>query len=78
MSVGECQCSRALGLLPLDASFRSCVLSWFFLVHLVWLSLMQLRLFLFIDILNPIIERLADGDPTLGTYTPRFTLRMLN
>ncbi|KAG7458482.1 hypothetical protein MATL_G00220660 [Megalops atlanticus] len=47
------------------ASFRSCVLSWFFLWHLLWLSVMQLRLFLFIDILNPMLDWLTDGDSAL-------------
>ncbi|XP_061100565.1 equilibrative nucleobase transporter 1-like isoform X2 [Conger conger] len=61
-----------------DPSFRSCVLSGFFLAHLVWLSLMQLRLFLFIDILNPIVERLADGDPALvSRYTNAFGFTQL-
>ncbi|KAJ8247730.1 hypothetical protein GJAV_G00249640 [Gymnothorax javanicus] len=61
-----------------DLSFRRCVLSWFFLFHLVWLSLMQLRLFLFIDILNPIINRLTGGDNTLmSRYTNAFGFTQL-
>lgn len=50
----------------LVASFRSCVLSWFFLWHLVWLSIMQLRHYLFIGTLNPMLNRLANNDPNLG------------
>ncbi|KAJ8342083.1 hypothetical protein SKAU_G00320110 [Synaphobranchus kaupii] len=61
-----------------EPSFSCCVQSWFFLFHLVWLSLMQLRLFLFIDILNPIIDRLAEGDPTLvSRYTNAFGFTQL-
>lgn len=52
----------------LVASFRSCVLSWFFLWHLVWLSVMQLRHYLFIGTLNPMLNRLANDDPSLGNH----------
>lgn len=48
------------------ASFRSCVQSGFFLWHLVWLSVMQLRHYLFIGTLNPMLNRLADNDSALG------------
>ncbi|KAJ8372243.1 hypothetical protein AAFF_G00293620 [Aldrovandia affinis] len=59
-------------------SFRSCVLSWFFLLHLVWLSVMQLRLFFFIDILNPMIDRLTSEDPVLvSRYTNAFGFTQL-
>uniref|UniRef100_A0A3B5LI53 Uncharacterized protein n=1 Tax=Xiphophorus couchianus TaxID=32473 RepID=A0A3B5LI53_9TELE len=40
------------------ASFRSCVLSWFFLWHLLWLSILQL-------------SRLARNDPTLAVRSAR-------
>lgn len=53
----------------LVASFRSCVLSWFFLWHVVWLSIMQLRHYLFIGTLNPMLNRLANNDPDLGNST---------
>ncbi|TRY84715.1 hypothetical protein DNTS_001221 [Danionella cerebrum] len=54
-------------------SFRSCVLSWFFLWHLVWLSVMQLRHYFFIGTLNPMLNRLADQDPgTVSEYTNAF------
>lgn len=49
-------------------SLKSCVLSWFFLWHLVWLSVMQLRHFFFIGTLNPMLNRLADQDPDTGIF----------
>ncbi|XP_020566551.1 solute carrier family 43 member 3-like isoform X2 [Oryzias latipes] len=59
-------------------SFQSCVLSWFFLWHLVWLSIMQLRLYLFIGTLNPTLERLANNDPGLvSRYTNAFAMTQL-
>ncbi|RVE76341.1 hypothetical protein OJAV_G00009350 [Oryzias javanicus] len=59
-------------------SFQSCVLSWFFLWHLVWLSIMQLRLYLFIGTLNPTLERLANNDPVLvSQYTNAFAMTQL-
>ncbi|XP_038570292.1 solute carrier family 43 member 3a [Micropterus salmoides] len=60
------------------ASFRSCVLSWFFLWHLVWLSIMQLRHYLFIGTLNPMLNRLANNDPNLvSQYTNAFAMTQL-
>lgn len=47
-------------------TFESCVLSWFFLWHLLWLSIMQLRHYFFIGTLNPTLNRLARNDPHLG------------
>lgn len=59
-------------------SFRSCVLSWFFLWHLIWLSVMQLRHYLFIGTLNPMLSRLANSDPTLvSQYTNAFAFTQL-
>ncbi|KAM6939589.1 solute carrier family 43 member 3a [Xenentodon cancila] len=59
-------------------SFRSCVLSWFFLWHLVWLSIMQLRHYLFIGTLNPMLSRLAHNDPDLvSQYTNAFAVTQL-
>ncbi|XP_036375569.1 solute carrier family 43 member 3-like [Megalops cyprinoides] len=61
-----------------EASLRSCVLSWFFLFHLLWYSLMQLNLCFFIGTLNPMLSRLADGDSTLvNNYTSAFGLAQL-
>uniref|UniRef100_A0AAZ3PKP2 Solute carrier family 43 member 3-like n=1 Tax=Oncorhynchus tshawytscha TaxID=74940 RepID=A0AAZ3PKP2_ONCTS len=60
------------------ASFRSCVQSWFFLWHLVWLSVMQLRHYLFIGTLNPMLNRLADNDSALvSQYTNAFAFTQL-
>ncbi|XP_068590757.1 solute carrier family 43 member 3a [Cebidichthys violaceus] len=60
------------------ASFRSCVLSWFFLWHLLWLSMMQLRHYLFIGTLNPMLNRLANNDPDLvSQYTNAFAMTQL-
>lgn len=47
-------------------TFQSCVLSRFFLSHLLWLSVMQLRHYFFIGTLNPTLNRLARNDPDLG------------
>ncbi|KAG8014943.1 Solute carrier family 43 member 3, partial [Nibea albiflora] len=58
--------------------FRSCVLSWFFLWHVMWLSIMQLRHYLFIGTLNPMLNRLADNDPNLvSQYTNAFAMTQL-
>ncbi|XP_016095535.1 solute carrier family 43 member 3-like [Sinocyclocheilus grahami] len=54
-------------------SFRSCFLSWFFLWHLIWLSVMQLRHYFFIGTLNPMLNRLANQDPDIvSEYTNAF------
>ncbi|XP_041916676.1 solute carrier family 43 member 3-like [Alosa sapidissima] len=61
-----------------DKSFRSCALSWFFLWHLLWLSVMQLRHYLFIGTLNPMLNRLTAGEPALvSTYTNAFAITQL-
>ncbi|KAK3565069.1 hypothetical protein QTP86_032494 [Hemibagrus guttatus] len=61
-----------------ERSFKSCVLSWLFLWHLLWLSIMQLRHFLFIGTLNPFLNRLTAGDPGLvSTYTNAFAFTQL-
>ncbi|KAJ3614242.1 hypothetical protein NHX12_017816 [Muraenolepis orangiensis] len=59
-------------------SFRSCVLSWFFLWHLLWLSIMQLRHHLFIGTLNPTLNRLSNNDPALvSQFTNAFAITQL-
>ncbi|KAG9332273.1 hypothetical protein JZ751_015434 [Albula glossodonta] len=59
-------------------SYRACVLSWFFLFQLVWLSVMQLRHYLFIGTLNPMLTRLTNGDPTLvSRYTNAFAFTQM-
>ncbi|XP_062851399.1 solute carrier family 43 member 3a [Trichomycterus rosablanca] len=61
-----------------DNSFKSCVLSWFFLWHLVWLSVMQLRHYLYIGTLNPMLNQLANQDPaTVSQYTNAFAFTQL-
>ncbi|XP_072494735.1 equilibrative nucleobase transporter 1 [Notamacropus eugenii] len=56
-------------------SFRSCLLSWRFFWHLVWLSLMQLWHYLFIGTLNPMLNHLAHGDQHLvSSYTNAFAI----
>ncbi|XP_053711498.1 equilibrative nucleobase transporter 1-like isoform X1 [Synchiropus splendidus] len=59
-------------------SFWSCVLSWLFARHLVWLSIMQLRHYLFIGTLNPMLNRLGGNDPDLvSQYTNAFAITQL-
>ncbi|XP_077381554.1 solute carrier family 43 member 3a isoform X2 [Festucalex cinctus] len=59
-------------------SFKSCVLSWFFMCHLLWLSIMQLRHYLFISTLNPMLVRLAENDASLVShYTNAFAMTQL-
>lgn len=59
-------------------SLKSCVLSWFFLWHLVWLSVMQLRHYFFIGTLNPMLNRLAEQDPVaVSQYTNAFAFSQL-
>ncbi|XP_036810043.1 solute carrier family 43 member 3 [Oncorhynchus mykiss] len=59
-------------------SFRSCVLSWFFLWHLVWVAVMQFCHFLFIATVNPMLNRLANRDQTLvSQYTNAFAFTQL-
>ncbi|XP_051559998.1 equilibrative nucleobase transporter 1-like [Myxocyprinus asiaticus] len=60
------------------ASFKSCVLSWFFLWHLIWLSVMQLRHYFFIGTLNPMLNKLANQDPAIvSKYTNAFAFTQL-
>lgn len=49
-----------------EKSFRECLLSRLFIWHLVWLSVMQLRHYLFISTLNPMLQKLTGGEPSLG------------
>ncbi|XP_054636069.1 solute carrier family 43 member 3a [Dunckerocampus dactyliophorus] len=59
-------------------SFQSCVLSWFFVWNLLWLSIMQLRHFIFIGTLNPKLVRLANNDNHLVShYTNVFSITQL-
>ncbi|XP_023184428.1 solute carrier family 43 member 3-like isoform X1 [Xiphophorus maculatus] len=61
-----------------EKTFRECLLSRFFVGHLLWLSVMQLRHFLFIGTLNPMLLRLTDGDSSLvSQYTNAFAFTQL-
>ncbi|XP_070769535.1 solute carrier family 43 member 3b [Enoplosus armatus] len=61
-----------------EKSFRECFLSWFFLWHLLWLSVMQLRHYLFIGTLNPMLQRLTAGEPSLvSQYINAFAITQL-
>ncbi|XP_038585985.1 solute carrier family 43 member 3-like [Micropterus salmoides] len=61
-----------------EKSFRECFLSWFFVWHLLWLSVMQLRHYLFIGTLNPMLHRLTAGEPSLvSQYTNAFAITQL-
>ncbi|XP_036372558.1 solute carrier family 43 member 3-like [Megalops cyprinoides] len=61
-----------------ETSFRSCVLSWFFAWHLLWLSVMQLRQYFYVGTLNPTLNRLTEGDPTLvSSYTNAFSFTQM-
>lgn len=77
---------RAIEETPLDKSapvkqeksFRECFLSRFFLWHLFWLSVMQLRHYLFIGTLNPMLQRLTAGEPSLvSQYINAFAITQL-
>ncbi|XP_069485105.1 equilibrative nucleobase transporter 1 isoform X2 [Ambystoma mexicanum] len=63
---------------PPVATFRSCVLSCLFAWHLVWMSVMQLRHYLFIGTLNPMLTHLSHGDQNLiSSYTNAFAFTQL-
>ncbi|NXX48841.1 S43A3 protein, partial [Tricholaema leucomelas] len=58
--------------------FGACVRSKLFAWHVAWLSAMQLRHYLFIGTLNPLLEHLARRDPDLvSTYTNAFAFTQL-
>ncbi|KAG7230357.1 hypothetical protein INR49_024462 [Caranx melampygus] len=61
-----------------EKSFRECFLSRFFMLHLLWLSVMQLRHYLFIGTLNPMLHRLTAGEPSLvSQYINAFAITQL-
>ncbi|XP_069089372.1 equilibrative nucleobase transporter 1-like [Pleurodeles waltl] len=69
---------RAVAPEPLVASFRSCACSWLFTWHLLWLSVMQLRHYLFIGTLNPMLAHLSRGDQRkISVYTDAFAIAQL-
>lgn len=61
-----------------EKTFRECLLSRFFFWHLVWLSVMQLRHYMFIGTLNPMLQRLTAGEPSLvSQYLNAFAVTQL-
>lgn len=77
---------RATEEMPLDKNvpakqektFRECLLSRLFVWHLIWLSVMQLRHYLFIGTLNPMLQRLTEGEPSLvSQYINAFAITQL-
>ncbi|NWU08980.1 S43A3 protein, partial [Cephalopterus ornatus] len=59
-------------------TFQACACSWLFAWHVAWLSVMQLRHYLFIGTLNPLLERLSQGDfNAVSTYTNAFAFTQL-
>ncbi|XP_049441719.1 equilibrative nucleobase transporter 1-like isoform X2 [Epinephelus fuscoguttatus] len=61
-----------------EKSFCECVMSRFFAWHLLWVSVMQLRHYLFIGTLNPTLQRLTEGEPSLvSQYTNAFAMTQL-
>ncbi|XP_019941772.1 solute carrier family 43 member 3b [Paralichthys olivaceus] len=61
-----------------EKSFRECLLSRFFVFHLLWLSVMQLRHYLFIGTLNPMLDGLTAGEPSLvSKYINAFAITQL-
>ncbi|XP_019939554.2 equilibrative nucleobase transporter 1-like [Paralichthys olivaceus] len=61
-----------------EATFWSCVFSWLFLCHLVWVVTIILCQFIFLSNVNPMLTRLADGDQTVVShYTNAFALIQL-
>ncbi|KAA0709181.1 Solute carrier family 43 member 3 [Triplophysa tibetana] len=62
----------------MERTFKRCFLSWLFMFHLLWLSVMQLRHYLFIGTLNPMLNHLAAGDAGLvSRYTNAFAFTQL-
>ncbi|XP_062915611.1 equilibrative nucleobase transporter 1-like [Mobula hypostoma] len=59
-------------------SFRNCIFSRLYLTHLLWFSLIQLRHFLFIGTLNPMLNLMTDGDPRkVSSYTNAFAFTQM-
>ncbi|XP_020375282.1 equilibrative nucleobase transporter 1-like [Rhincodon typus] len=59
-------------------SFRSCIFSKLFATHLLWISVLQLRHYLFIGTLNPMLTLMSHGDTTeVSKYTNAFALTQI-
>ncbi|NXW66683.1 S43A3 protein, partial [Eurystomus gularis] len=80
---GGLSAGRGVGSSPVGGAaaavpFRACVCSGLFAWHVVWLSAMQLRHYLFIGTLNPLLDHLARGDHGIvSTYTNAFAFTQL-
>ncbi|KAJ6652627.1 hypothetical protein lerEdw1_011279, partial [Lerista edwardsae] len=76
--IGTGDSGTALSFKEPAVSFWSCVFSRLFFWHLMWLSVMQLRHYLFIGTLNPMLEQLANKDYDLvSSYTNAFAYTQL-
>ncbi|XP_075569403.1 equilibrative nucleobase transporter 1-like [Pelecanus crispus] len=63
---------------PPGVTFMACVCSRLFAWHVVWLSVMRLRHYIFFSTLNSLLDHLARGDPSLvSTYTNAFAYTQL-
>ncbi|KAG8015070.1 Solute carrier family 43 member 3 [Nibea albiflora] len=61
-----------------QATFQSCVMSWLFLWHLVWVVTILFCQFIFLSTVNPMLTRLANNDQTLVShYTNAFAFTQL-
>ncbi|XP_061581395.1 solute carrier family 43 member 3b isoform X1 [Cololabis saira] len=61
-----------------EKTFLECLLSRFFVFHTLWLSVMQLRHYLFIGTLNPMLQRLTAGETSLvSQYTNAFAITQM-
>lgn len=61
-----------------EMTFRECLLTSFFFWHLLWLSVIQLRHYLFIGTLNPMLQRLTGEDQTVvSLYINAFAITQL-
>ncbi|XP_051925271.1 equilibrative nucleobase transporter 1-like [Hippocampus zosterae] len=61
-----------------EKTLRECVLSRLFIWHVIWLSVIQLRHYLFIGTLNPMLQKLTHGQPSLvSQYINAFAFTQL-
>ncbi|XP_059202486.1 equilibrative nucleobase transporter 1-like [Centropristis striata] len=61
-----------------EKSFRECVLSRLFWLHVLWLSVMLLRHYFFIGTLNPMLQWLTEEEPSLvSRYINAFAITQL-
>ncbi|XP_061690458.1 solute carrier family 43 member 3b isoform X3 [Syngnathoides biaculeatus] len=61
-----------------EKTLRECVLSRLFIWHVIWLSVIQLRHYLFIGTLNSTLQKLTNGEPSLvSQYINAFAFTQL-